>query len=91
MSSLLFNRLFRHRSSKSKDVAKNRLKLILAHDRTDISPGLIEQMKAEIIKVLAKHTDFDHDAVDFRLTHGGGEHRLIADIPLAASPRRGAG
>ena len=31
------------------------------------------------------------DAVDFRLTHGGGEHRLVADIPLAASPRRGTG
>jgi len=91
MSALLLNRIFRYRGSKSKDVAKNRLKLILAHDRSDISPGLIEQMKKEIIKVLSKHTEFDHDAVDFRLTHGGGEHRLVADIPLAASPRRGAG
>ena len=91
MVDLLIKRLFGHVRVKSKDVAKNRLKLILAHDRTDISPGMIEQMKNEIIKVLSKHTEFDHDAVDFRLTRGGGEHRLVADIPLATSPRRGAG
>jgi len=91
MAALLLNRLFRQRSSKSKDVAKTRLKLILAHDRTDISPGQLEQMKNEFINVISKHTEFDPEAVDFRLTHTGGEHRLVADIPLAASPRRGAG
>ena len=72
----------------SKDVARDRLKLVLIHDRTDISPAIIEQLKDEIINVISKHVDIDRDGVQIKLQQEEHENRLIADIPLIKNPRR---
>jgi len=72
----------------SKEIARDRLKLVLIHDRTDVSPAIIEQLKDEIIAVISKHVDIDRDAVDIKLQQEGHENRLVADIPLLRTPRR---
>lgn len=74
--------------SKSKQVAKDRLKLVLVHDRADISPTVVEQLKDELIAVISKYVDIDRDMVDVQLTQNQRESRLKADIPLLGSPRR---
>jgi cell division topological specificity factor len=83
----LFNRLT-GRQPASKEVAKDRLKLVLIHDRTDVSPAVMEQMKDEIIAVISKHVDIDRAGVDIKLTQEDHESRLVADIPLLKTPRR---
>ena len=76
----------RHESS-SGVVAKERLRLVLAHDRSDISPGLLEMLKDEIVTVISRHVDIDADGVEVTFSRDARETRLVADIPL--STRRG--
>jgi len=73
--------------TKSKEVAKERLKLVLVHDRTDISPAIVEKMRDDIISVIARYVDFDRDMVDIHLTREARENRLVANIPLSHAPR----
>jgi len=84
----LLQRLTGRGQPTSKDVARDRLKLVLIHDRTDISPAIIEQLKDEIINVISKHVDIDRDGVEIKLQQAEHENRLIADIPLIKNPRR---
>jgi cell division topological specificity factor len=72
----------------SADQAKERLKLVLIHDRTDLSPGVLDDLRDEIIGVISRHVDIDPSAVKIEMTQEGREQRLIADIPLPSSHRR---
>ncbi len=74
-----------HSSAKT---AKERLIVVLNHDRTDIGPGMLETIKNEIIRVLSAHIDVDPSAVEVSLFSEGREQHLKADIPLATSSRR---
>ena len=82
-----FEKLFR-REPNSASQAKERLKLVLVHDRTDIAPGKLEEMKDELIAVISRYVDIDPDAVRIDMAQEGREQRLIADIPLRAMGRR---
>ncbi len=79
------------RQPKSADKAKERLKLVLIHDRTDISPDNLELMKNELLQVISRYVEIDPRAVQIRMTQDGREQRLVADIPLKVSSRRRAG
>jgi cell division topological specificity factor len=70
----------------SRDAAKQRLQLVLVHDRNQIEPGMLEIIKDEIIAVISKHVDIDRTHVQVNFTEGERESRLVADIPL--SPKR---
>lgn len=72
----------------SGSIAKNRLQMVLIHDRSDISPGLIDQIKDDIIKVIAARLDIDPDHVQVNLTQSDQESRLVAEIPLMQNGRR---
>jgi len=69
-----------------KEVAKDRLKLILIHDRSDLSPELLELIKGEIMKVISNYAEIDSSEVDIRLTRTdeseGNSPALIASIPI---------
>lgn len=82
-----FSRFTNRGSGRSKDVAKERLQLVLVHDRTDISPSSLEQLKDELIEVISKYVDIDRDLVNVHLTQDQRESRLVADIPLLNSPQ----
>jgi cell division topological specificity factor len=74
---------------KSANQAKERLKLVLIHDRTDLSPGLMEALRDDIIGVISRHLDIDATGVHLEMAHEGRHQRLIADIPLRQIQRRG--
>ncbi len=65
--------------------AKERLQFVLIHDRTDISPAVMEAMKDEIISVISKHVNIDRQAVEISLTQDHRENRLVANIPLLSA------
>lgn len=88
MSSWL-DRLF-HRETKSAQQAKDRLALVLIHDRTDLPPGTLELLKNELIEVISRHVDIDSAAVRIEMSSEGREQRLLADIPLRPRQRRRA-
>jgi cell division topological specificity factor len=75
------------REPKSADKAKERLKLVLIHDRTDLSPGNLEALKDEMIGVISKYIEIDPAAVTIEMAQEGREQRLVADIPLRSGRR----
>jgi cell division topological specificity factor len=68
--------------------AKDRLKLVLIHDRIDMNPGTLDTLKDELIDVISRHVEIDPSAVRIEMTQDGRQQRLIADIPLNPSGRR---
>jgi cell division topological specificity factor len=73
------------RGEASSQVAKRRLQLVLVHDRANISPGLLQVIKDEIINVISRHIEIDRNGVEINFSHQGQESRLVADIPLTGS------
>jgi cell division topological specificity factor len=73
---------------KSGSVAKSRLQMVLTHDRASISPGLIEEIKDDIIEVIARRLDIDPDNVVVNLDTNRNESRLVAEIPIQSNGRR---
>lgn len=74
--------MFRRKSKSSQDIAAQRLRLVLTHDRANISPGMLEVLKDEIIAVISKHLDIDTEHVEVNFTEDNRETRLMADIPI---------
>lgn len=73
----------------SASAAKERLQLVLVHDRADLGPARLEDMKDEMLDVISRYVDIDRQAVDISLTNDRNEQRLVADIPLSPRRRRG--
>lgn len=82
-----FNRLLGE-DRRSASAAKERLQLVLVHDRADLSPGKLEALKDEVIDVISRYVEIDRRAVSISLTKDRNEQRLVADIPLANARRR---
>lgn len=76
------------RNETSGQMAKQRLQMVLIHDRSDLPPGLLELIKDDIIQVIAKHTAIDTDKVVVHLEQSTQENRLVAEIPLVAARAR---
>ena len=75
----------------SASTARDRLKLVLIHDRANLPPGVMEDLRDEIINVISRHIEVDRDAVQLQIAQDGRKQRLIADIPLQSSrTRRGS-
>ena len=69
-----------------KEVAKDRLKLILIHDRGEIAPEVIEKIREEILGVISKYIDIQVDDVEISENKNAGEgdtcSALVANIPI---------
>lgn len=76
------------RNETSGQMAKQRLQMVLIHDRADLPPGLLELIKDDIIQVIARHTAIDTDKVVVHLEQDTQENRLVAEIPLLATRSR---
>ena len=85
-----FDRLL-GRDQKSARQAKERMKLVLIHDRTDLTQTAMEALKDELIAVISRHVEIEPDEVRIEMAQDGREQRLIADIPLRTVRRRRVG
>lgn len=72
------------REEKSGATAKKRLQMVLIHDRSDVSPGVLAQIKDEIIQVFVKHLDINPEDVVVNVDQDERESRLVAEVPLMA-------
>ncbi|KMT21544.1 cell division topological specificity factor MinE [Clostridium cylindrosporum] len=74
------------REKPSKDVAKERLKLILIHDRANVSPQFLEMVKGDIIKVISDYAEIDEKGLEIKLTRTDADSAdspaLVANIPI---------
>ena len=76
------------REKKSANQAKERLQLVLVHDRTNLTSSTLEEMKDEIIEVISRHIDIETKAVSIEINKDGRQQRLVADIPIRGPKRR---
>jgi cell division topological specificity factor len=74
----------------SADSAKERLQLVLIHDRTDLTPAELESLRDDLVATISRHIEIDVSAMQFGLEHDGRSQRLVADIPIKRVPRRRA-
>ncbi len=80
-------RLLGRESPGSKDMAKERLRLVLVHDRADISPQLLQQMKTEMVEVISKYMEIDEAGLDVNLEREDNQVALVANIPVKKMKR----
>ena len=66
-------KVFSNKTTTPKDVAKDRLKLILIHDRGDIDPETIDKIRMEILQVLSKYIEIEADDVEIALNRAGSD------------------
>jgi cell division topological specificity factor len=80
--SSLFERFKGRREPTSAEIAKERLKLVLVTDRSDLSPEKLEEMQHEIIDVIRRYIPIDDADVLIKLEQRDRKNYLVADIPL---------
>ena len=79
----------------SKDVAKDRLKLVLVHDRVNCSSQVLEMLKTDIIKVISNYMEIDEEELDIQITQTQSEDNngtvpvLYANIPIKSVRKLG--
>jgi len=66
----------------SATTARERLQLVLAHDRSDLNPELLEQMRREILEVVSRYVEIDLDEVDVSLETEDRVTALVANLPI---------
>lgn len=77
---------FLKQKGNSGEIARNRLRLVLISDETQVNPGFIERIREDFVNVLSRYADFDPGQVEFRLSRAdaSGERlpMLAARIPI---------
>jgi cell division topological specificity factor len=76
------------RKPSSAGEAKERLKLVLINDRTDLTAEDLERMKNDLLVVISRYIEIDPTAVHISMSQEGREQRLLADIPLKPARKR---
>jgi cell division topological specificity factor len=76
---------------RSAESAKERLQLVLVHDRTDLTPAELDALKDDLLQTISRHIEIDPEAVQIGVERDGRSQRLVADIPLKGASRRRVG
>lgn len=66
----------------SKEIAKDRLKVVLIHDRANISPEIMQAIKNDIIEVISHYVDIDKSEMEISLENDSESVALLANIPI---------
>lgn len=69
-------------TSNAKDVACNRLKLVLMQDRTNLTPAIMDRMRKELIELLSKYVELDKELLDLNFEHEDNQMALMLSIPV---------
>jgi len=79
---LLQRLLGKEDSNQSKNVAKERLRLVLVQDRCNISPQILESLKVDLIRVISNYMEIDESGLDVNISEEDDALALVANIPI---------
>ena len=77
-----FFRQTEKQETSAKDVACNRLRVVLMQDRTNLTPELMERMRKELVELLSKYVEMDKEALELNLEQDGDQVALMLSIPV---------
>lgn len=77
-----FFRQTEKKEESAKDVACNRLRVVLMQDRTNLSPELMERMRQELVDLLSKYVEMDKEALELNFEQEGSQMALMLSIPV---------
>lgn len=66
----------------AKDVACNRLRVVLMQDRTNLTPELLQRMRRELVELLSKYVEMDKEALELNFDQEGDQMALMLSIPV---------
>jgi cell division topological specificity factor len=83
MGKNIFESLFGKKAPSSGTIARDRLRFVIAQDRATIPEHVMEELRAELLKVIARYIDIDQEnlGLDMARDDDGG-FILRADIPV---------
>ena len=90
--SSLISRFFGKESeaNMTKTVAKERLRLVLVHDRLDISEAVMDNLRIDLINTIGKYMEIDKEALEVSLSRDDAGVALVANIPVINVRRNAA-
>lgn len=84
----LLNRLLGRGEPTSREIAKDRLRLVLVQDRVNLSAEKMNELKDDLIKVISKYVEIDRDGIEIALTQTARQSRLTANIPVVGARQK---
>jgi cell division topological specificity factor len=82
-------KVFGKDNDSSKSVAKERLRLVLVHDRANVSPQILQSLKEDLIKVISDYMEIDTDGLEVNFDNDDNSVALVANIPIKRVKRLG--
>jgi len=83
----LWKKLLGRDDRNSRRVARERLQLVLVHDRINLSPQLLQMLKDDLLATISRHLDVDQEGVRIDIEQSHRQQRLIVDIPIRPANR----
>lgn len=72
---------------KTKEIAKDRLRLVLMQDRMSLGPAVMEEMKDAVILAISRYVEIDTAGIEFTWKEIDRKRALVASIPVVALKR----
>ena len=78
----IIQKLFGHKEKSSGNLASDRLRLVLAHDRVDVSPQCLEAIRYDMVKAVSNYMEINEKDMEISLATTNSSVSLIANIPI---------
>lgn len=76
------------RKEGSKTQAKKRLQLLLIHDKIELTPREMSEMKQEIVGVIERYLNVDQAQTHFRLDRVENQIKLVSSIAVSSGEKQ---
>ncbi len=83
----ILSRIFVKENTNSKDIARERLRLVLIHDRSMVSPDLLNSLKEDLIRVIKEYMEIEEESWLVNLESDEDSVALVANIPVRGFKR----
>lgn len=81
----VLNWFFRKQGDDVRTRAKDRMRLMLIHDRLELPPDRLASLEEELIAVVSRYFEIDRDTTRFDLQQYERRAALVANFPLLRS------